>query len=260
MPGATGIRVDAGVRGRRRGRHALRRDAGQGDRAGRRPGPRPLRRLAARPASAPRSTASRTNRDLLVGCCGTRRSWPGELSHRLPRAARPRRAGRAAGRRGRRRRLGVRRGRSARRRAGRARRAARDPGRLAQRGLAAAARPCSDATTRSGRLARAPATATRAATSAPSCQTVRSSWPTSASDSSGCAARSGCYVDGDARRRRVRRSGTSSLTRTPRFVDPADQVAERFAARADARVRRTPCTSRPAPSVAAGEPSWSSRR
>ena len=79
-----GIRVDAGLRDRQRGVHALRRDAGQGRRA--RADPRAGRPQAGRrPGAAPGSTACVTNRDLLVAVLRDDGFLAGEVSHRLPR-------------------------------------------------------------------------------------------------------------------------------------------------------------------------------
>ena len=75
IPAAPGVRVEAGVRRRVGGQPALRRDAGQGDRArphprrrGQAPGPR-----ARRP---PRSTASPPTATCWWPSCASRTSWP----------------------------------------------------------------------------------------------------------------------------------------------------------------------------------------
>ena len=98
---ARGIRLDSGVDGRRRGRPALRPDAGQGDLAWRRPGTRP-------PARWPPRCAGRADprRDHEPRPARARAAPPGvprrRHRHRVLRPARPRRARRSAGRRGRR--------------------------------------------------------------------------------------------------------------------------------------------------------------
>ena len=221
------------LRGRRRGRHPLRRDARQGGRLGADPrgGPAPARRGAGR---GPASTGCGPTATCWSTCCATRPSSRATSAPTSSTGTACDGAGRAAGRRGPVRLSAFAAAVALAERDGRPDRPAADPGRLAQRRRPpqrhATRRPGDGDRGRSRRAlvrrprrlpARAPTSTAPSVDATGRPRPAPTGWCSSRRDAPHVRRAVGDDGSVDVESRWA----TSRCARTPRFVDPADQVA-----------------------------------